>query len=184
MLLLWDEPHKVFQVGQVWKTFHGGWVIPKNLTAFDVPQKPFEVECIVGNSVIFPVKAIEENGLMDEEKFPHGWGDAQYLIRMKKAGWKLIVEPKSYVWCEPNTYPAPLHTMPKKEILRTLFVNKKHPLNFQRQFIARWEASPSKPQAFMAFLVHCVRLGMKSLKLKDPLQNVDDLKPNWSVVNE
>ena len=114
LLLLWNEPHKVFQVGQIWNTFRGGWQMPENLTAFNVGQKAFEVECIVGNCVLFPVRAIEENGLMDEKKFPHGWGDAQYLMRMRKAGWKLLVEPKSFVWCEPNTNSAPLTAVIKK----------------------------------------------------------------------
>lgn len=165
LLLLWDEPHKVFQVGQVWKTIRGGWEIPENLTAFNVPQTAFEVECIVGNCVLFPVAAIRENGLMDEEKFPHGWGDAQYLMRMRKAGWKLLVEPKSYVWCEPNTYPKPLHQMPVFETLRILFKNRRHPLNLQRQFIARWESAPTKIQAFFSYVVYLIMLTTKTLKL-------------------
>jgi len=165
LLLLWNEPHKVFQVGQVWKTLKGGWEIPENLTAFNVPQTAFEVECIVGNCVLFPTEAIRENGLMDEEKFPHGWGDAQYLMRMKKAGWRLLVEPKSYVWCEPNTYPKPLHQMPVQEIFGILFKNRRHPLNLQRQFIARWESAPTKVQAFLSYLVYLWMLSTKTLKL-------------------
>ena len=163
LLLLWNEPHKVFQVGQIWDTLKGGWEIPQNLTAFNVPQSAFEVECIVGNCVLFPVEAIRENGLMDEKKFPHGWGDAQYLMRMKNAGWKLLVEPKSYVWCEPNTNPKPLHQLQKSEILKILFKNRKHPLNLQRQFIARWESAPSKPQAVAAFGIYCFQLLSKAV---------------------
>jgi GT2 family glycosyltransferase len=164
LLLLWNEPHKVFQVGQIWKTFKGGWEIPENLTAFTVPQTAFEVECLVGNCVLFPVAAIRENGLMDEKKFPHGWGDAQYLMRMRKAGWRLLVEPKSYVWCEPNTYPKPLHQMPVRETLKVLFKNRRHPLNLQRQFIARWESAPSKRQAFLSYIVYLAALSTKTLK--------------------
>ena len=165
LLLLWNEPHKVFQVGQVWKTFKGGWEIPENLTAFNVSKEAFEVECIVGNCVLFPAEAIRENGLMDEEKFPHGWGDAQYLMRMKKAGWNLLVEPKSYVWCEPNTYPKPLHQMPLREILKVLLKNRRHPLNLQRQFIARWESAPTKWQGLLAFMVYCAQLFGKATRL-------------------
>ncbi len=183
LLLLWDQPHKVFQVGQTWKTFYGGWRIPDDLTAFTVPDKAFEVECIVGNCVLFPIQAIKENGLMDEKKFPHGWGDAQYLMRMRKAGWKLLIEPKSYVWCEPNTYPPPLHTLPKKEILRNLFVNERHPSNFKRQFVALWESSPTKLQALMAFGVYCLRLGIKSIGISDPFEKVGKSTKNQFVLN-
>ena len=176
LLLLWDEPHKVFQVGQKWKTLKGGWEIPENLTAFNVPPEAFEVECIVGNCVLFPVEAIRENGLMDEEKFPHGWGDAQYLMRMRKAGWKLLIEPKSFVWCEPNTNPPPLHSLSISEIFRIFFINRRHPLNLQRQFIARWESAPKKILAIPAFFFYCLRLGFQAVKVANPLQKVSSSK--------
>lgn len=165
LLLLWDEPHKVFQVDFRWETLRGGWQQKHDLTAFDFPEKAFEVEGMAGNCVLFPAEAIRECGLMDEEKFPHGWGDIQYIVRMRKMGWKLLIEPKSYVWCEPNTYPKPLHKMKKSEIFDILFKNRKHPLNLQRQFIARWESAPSKPQAFLSFFVYLTSLTGKSLKL-------------------
>ncbi len=170
LLLLWDEPHKVFQVGQKWKTLRGGWEIPQNLTAFSVGREIFEVECIVGNCILFPVEAIRENGLMDEKKFPHGWGDAQYLMRMRKNGWKLLIEPKSYVWCEPNTYPAPLHTNSLNKILNILFFERKRPENLQRQFIARWESAPSKILAVPAFAVYCLQIIFKAVKFSNPLR--------------
>src|SRR5215203_4444311 len=44
LLLLWDRPHIVFQVGQEWKTAHGGCIIPEDLTAFSVGPDPFDVE--------------------------------------------------------------------------------------------------------------------------------------------
>lgn len=164
LLLLWDEPHKVFQVGFKWETFAGGWSNPENLTAFECPQKAFEVEGLAGNCVLFPVEAIKQCGLMDEEKFPHGWGDIQYVVRMKKMGWRLLVEPKSYVWCEPNTYPKPLHHLPLSEAILNLTKNRRHPLNLQRQFIARWESAPSKIQAFFAFFVYLLQLSGKSFR--------------------
>jgi GT2 family glycosyltransferase len=164
LLLLWDEPHRVFQVGFKWETLSGGWSQPENLTVFDCPEKAFEVEGLAGNCVLFPVEAIKECGLMDEEKFPHGWGDIQYVVRMKKMGWRLLIEPKSYVWCEPNTYPKPLHQLSISETLRNLFKNRRHPLNLQRQFVARWESAPTKIQAFLAFLVYLLQLSGKTLK--------------------
>lgn len=164
LLLLWNEPHRVFQVGQTWQTLRGGWVIPQNLNAFDVPKKAFDVECIVGNCVLFPAKAIRENGLMDEKKFPHGWGDAQYLTRMRKAGWRLLIEPKSLVWCEPNTYPLPLHQVSNLKKLRELLFNRRHPLNLQRQFIARWESAPGRIKGLASFAVYLFQICGKSVK--------------------
>lgn len=162
LLLLWDRPHLVFQVAPEWKTLSGGWLIPEDLTAFDKGELPFEVEGIVGNCVLYPVEAIRENGLMDEKKFPHGWGDTQYTTRMRKSGWKLLVDPKALVWCEPNTHPPGLHTLGLRGALRVLFFNRRHPMNLQRQFIVRWESAPSKILAIPAFAVHCVQLMAKA----------------------
>ncbi|MBX7060674.1 MAG: glycosyltransferase family 2 protein [Pyrinomonadaceae bacterium] len=163
LLLLWDEPHKVFQVGQTWNTLKGGWVIPDDLTAFNVPQTAFRVECLVGNCLMLPAASIREVGLMDEKRFPHGWGDAQWMARFSKAGWNLLVEPKAFVWCEPNTYPKPLHEMSRSKVLRTLFLDKRHPLNLSRQFIARWESAPSQTKAVVSFCVYLTQLAGKTL---------------------
>ena len=164
LLLLWDEPHRVFQVGQKWKTWKGGWVIPEDLTAFDVGDRPFEVEGLVGNCVLISEKAIRECGLMDEKNFPHGWGDAQYMARLHKAGWRLLVEPRSLVWCEPNTYPPPLHKLSITRSLEILFRDKRQPQNLNRQFTARWHSAPTKAKAVIAFLVHLTHLIGKSVR--------------------
>lgn len=162
LLLLWDRPHQVFQVGAVWKTWSGGWQMPDDLTAFSVGKQPFEVESLVGNCVMFSVDAVREIGLMDEARFPHGWGDAQYFARFRKAGYTLIVDPRSLVWCEPNTYPPPLHRSGTGHAIKILFRDQRHPMNLQRQFVARWESAPSKPQAVAAFLVYALGLIGKS----------------------
>ena len=165
LLLLWDEPHKVFQVDFKWKTLSGGWTQKENATAFDFPSKAFEVEGLAGNCVLFPAEAVKECGLMDEKTFAHGWGDIQYFVRMKKNGWRLLVNPKVYVWCEPNTNPKPLHQLSVGEIGRILFVNRRHPLNFHRQFIARWESAPNKIKAAAGFAVYLFQLAGKTVKM-------------------
>ncbi len=165
LLLLWDQPHKVFQVGQKWNTLLGGWVFPADLTTFTVPEEPFQVECIVGNCVLFPAKAIRENGLLDEKRFPYGWGDAQYLIRLRNAGWRLFIDPKSLVWCEPNTNPVPLHRLSFGKKVRILFADNRHPLNLKRQFLARWEGAPSRILALVAFGAYLSQLALKALRI-------------------
>lgn len=165
LLLLWNEPHRVFQVGFKWKTAAGGWCLDDNLTAFEFPEKAFEVEGLAGNCVLLPADAVRQCGLLDEKKFPHGWGDIQYFTRLKKMGWRLLVEPKSFIWCEPNTYPKSLHQLPVREIFQVLFSNRRHPGNLQRQFMARWESAPSKFKAIFSFFVYLIQLTTKSLKI-------------------
>jgi GT2 family glycosyltransferase len=163
LLVLWNEPHRVFQVDFRWKTAHGGWRQAENATVFDFAGLPFEVEGLAGNCVLIPAEAVRECGLMDEKKFPHGWGDVQYFVRMRKLGWRLRVDPKAIVWCEPNSYPPPLHTLPIGGALRVLFRDRRHPLNLQRQFIARWESAPNKAAALAAYTIYLFSLAGKVL---------------------
>jgi len=167
MLLLWDRPDSVFQVDFKWKTSKGGWQQNDNSSVFDLPRNSFEVEGLAGNCVLIPTDAIKECGLMDEAKFPFGWGDIQYFVRMRKAGWKLLIEPTAFVWCEPNTNPPPLHTLGVLEVFRILFKNRKHPLNLQRQFIARWESAPSRWKASIAFSIYLLKLSRRVLHRGD-----------------
>lgn len=166
LLLLWDRPHMTFQVDPEWRPASGGWVFPSALTAFEVGKEPFEVQCLVGNCVLIPAEAIRENGLMDERNFPCGWGDAQYMTRMRRAGWTLLVDPLSRVWCEPNTYPRPLHSVSLKDRFRTVFLDSRHPANLGRQFKALWFSAPSKPSALLAFTAYIGDLTLKAFRLR------------------
>jgi GT2 family glycosyltransferase len=115
--------------------------------------------------MLVPAEAVRECGLMNEKTFAHGWGDTQWTTTFKKHGWRLIVEPTAYVWCEPNTYPPPLSTLPFAEKLRVLFLNERHPVNLKRQLQAMWHSAPGKPAAIVAFAVYCGKLALKSIKL-------------------
>jgi Predicted glycosyltransferases len=164
LLLLWNEPHRVFQVDPEWRTSEGGWIFPDNITLENVHKGPFEVDALVGNCVLIPAAAFVQCGLMDERRFPFGWGDAQYFERLRKSGWKLLVDPSALVWCEPNTNPIPLHTKEISSILRALFFDKRHPVNLQRQFIARWYSAPSKPKAVTAFLFYLLVMSKRAIR--------------------
>jgi GT2 family glycosyltransferase len=163
LLLLWDCPHKVFQIGSHWRTWYGGWQPRLQLTAFDVPQHPFEVEIIVGNCVLYPVAAIREVGLMNAKRFPYGFGDIEYTPRMRRKGWRLLIEPRARVWCEPNTdLPSP-SKLPKKKLVKDLFLDYENQYNLFRQFVSRWESAPTRTQAVTAFGIMLVRLGLKAI---------------------
>jgi GT2 family glycosyltransferase len=169
MLLLWDKPHQTFQMDFKWQTTRGGWQQNHRASAFDFPDTPFEVDGLAGNCVLVPAEAIRECGLMDEKRFPHGWGDIQYFVRLRRHGWRLMVDPKALVWCEPNTNPAPLHTLPFPKVLKILFRDRRHPLNLQRQFVARWESAPNSFSALAAYTVYLFSLiGKAIIRRSDP----------------
>jgi len=166
LLLLWDEPHRVFQVAPSWKTASGGWVFSESMTIHNIDNAPFEVEALVGNCVLIPRPAIDKCGLMDEKRFPCGWGDAQWFARMKKAGWKLMVDPNSKVWCEPNTNPTALHKLAIAGQFRSLLFDYRHPNNLRRQFTARWHSAPTRPKAAAAFAAYIAQMGIRGLRYR------------------
>ena len=83
LLLLWDTPHKIFQIAPEWQTFNGGWRHWHQQTVWTVPDKPFKVDLIVGNCVLVPAAAIKAHGLMNSKRYPN-FGDAEYTPRLKK----------------------------------------------------------------------------------------------------
>jgi GT2 family glycosyltransferase len=157
LLLLWDRPHAVFQIGPRWDTWYGGWRHPMNLTAWTVPKRAFDVELIVGNCVLYPVEAIRSHGLMNNAALPHWWADAEYTVRMRKAGWRLLVEPKAYVWCQPNTIAPSMRSMPVKSIIRELLWGYRSQRSLIQLFKGSWHTAPSHMLGIVAFFIRVFR---------------------------
>jgi GT2 family glycosyltransferase len=156
LLLLWDDPEKLFQVSPKWNMWVGGWKHWQNQTLSTIPQKPWEVELIVGNCILFPVEAIKENGLMNEERFPH-FGDAEYTPRMRRNGWKLLIEPRAKIFCQPNVSPPSLRRMGYGKIFHTLFVDKISGNSLRRRFYANIEGAPNPVEGTLAFFIFYIR---------------------------
>lgn len=156
LLLLWDEPHKVFQVSPRWETWSGGYRHWNRQTVWTVPSSPWEVELIVGNCVLFPVASIRECGLMDERRLPQ-FGDAEYTPRMRKNGWHLLVDPKARVFCQPNDPPPSLRSQSLGKIFKALFLNPYSGHSLRRRFNANYYGAPDKVQGAAAFLVFFFR---------------------------
>jgi GT2 family glycosyltransferase len=156
LLLLWDTPHKIFQVSPRWELSAGGFRHWVQQTIWTVPKKPWEVELIVGNCVLFPVAAIKECGLMNEKRFPH-FGDAEYTPRMRRRGWRLLIEPRARVFCQPNNLPARVRNMPFKKLMRTLFVDLGNAHSLRRRFLATWHGAPNRFEGAIAFPIFLMR---------------------------
>ncbi len=150
LLLLWDTPHKLFQTAPVWDTWSGGWRHWHNQTVWTIPKKPWKVDIIVGNCVLIPVAAINENGLMNSSRYPN-YGDAEYTPRLKKAGWNLIIEPKARVFCQPNSSPKSIRKLGVFTMFSALFVDLKDVRNMRRMLYANLDSAPTKIQGFTAF---------------------------------
>lgn len=164
LLVLWDDMKTVFQVAPRWKTLQGGWRHYYQQTVHTVPDKAFEVGLIVGNCVLVPVEAIRECGLMDERNFVN-FGDAEWTPRMRKRGWRLLLEPQARVFCQPNVPPKSLRNHSWKELYQTLWADRRKLQNLRVQFRSLWVGAPTKAHAVAAFTVHVGRLGLQSTRL-------------------
>ncbi len=160
LLLLWDEPHKVFQVAPRWSVSYGGWQHLYKQTVWTMPRAAWEVEAIVGNCVLLPVEAIRRVGLMDAKKFPH-YGDTDYTVRMRRAGWRLLIEPRARVFCQPNAPLPALREQSLKNLLNRLFFNERSAHSLKRIWMLNWETSPSRARGLLASAVFLTRLGLK-----------------------
>ena len=165
LLLLWDRPHQVFQVGPCWDTWYGGWRHPMRLTPWTVPRQAFEVDLIVGNCVLYPVEAILQVGLMKERDLPHCYADAEYTTRMRRSGWKLRIEPSAFVWCKPNNVPTSMRAMRVVTAFKELFFDQHSHRNLVNLVKSRCYTAPSGHLAAAASAIHVFRLGLHGLGL-------------------
>ena len=156
VLLNWETPHKIFQVAPQWQFWAGGMRHWHQQTVWTLPKRAFEVGLIVGNCVLYPTAAIKEAGLMDEKRLIQ-YGDAEYTPRMKRLGWKLLIEPKARVFCLPNDPPPGLGTMSLRQKLRALFVNSGNANSLHRRVYTTMFPAPNKLLGLLAVPIFYVR---------------------------
>lgn len=157
VLVNWDDRESVFQVAPKWNVWWGGmrhWV---KQTLRTLPERAWEVELIVGNCVLFPSAAIREVGLMDAERLPQ-YGDAEYTPRMRKAGWRLLIEPQAHVYCKPNDVPERISTMSARRMTTAMLFDPYHPHSLRRRLNMSVGSAPNKLEGYAAFVIFFVRV--------------------------
>lgn len=160
----WAEPHRVYQVGPVWDTWFGGWRRSAPCELWNLPKQPFEVRTLAGNCLLLPAAALRQVGLMDEGNLPQHGADLDLCARLRRAGWRLLVEPRARVFCQPNSPPS-LGALGWGARARALLFERTHPHNLRVLWLTRWRTAPSRLAGTLAFLVFVVRLGLRGLGL-------------------
>lgn len=157
LLLDWSTPHKIFQVAPRWELIRGGYRHWRNQTVWTVPDRPWEVELIVGNCVLFPADAVREVGLMDEKHLAQ-YGDAEYTPRMRRAGWRLIIEPTARTFCKPNDLITGFRKMPLSKKVKLLLFDPTGPYSLKRRFFASLGGAPNRFQGLLSIPIFYFRL--------------------------
>ncbi|MBP7475942.1 MAG: glycosyltransferase family 2 protein [Pyrinomonadaceae bacterium] len=156
VLLNWDTPHQVFQVSPRWELSKGGFRHWNRQTVWTLPSRAWEVEIVVGNCVLYPASAIRECGLMDEKRLVH-WGDAEYTPRMKKRGWRLLIEPTARVFCKPNDPASGFRSMPLRSQFDHLFRIPTSPYSLRKRLHATVGSAPSTALGLLAVPIFFIR---------------------------
>ncbi len=156
LLLDWTTPHKLFQVSPKWELLSGGFRHWRNQTVWTVPKRPWSVDIIVGNCVLFPVQAIREVGLMDEKRFVH-YGDAEYTPRMRRLGWRLLIEPRARIFCKPNDPPPRFRSLSFTDKIKALFSNSPNAHSLWRRHYMNIATAPNYLEGLAATPVFYAR---------------------------
>ncbi len=175
LLLLWDQPHRVFQVAPRWDTWYGGWRHYQAQTVWTVPREPFDVDLIVGNCMLVPVNAFREEGLFDE-RIPH-FADSEFTPRLKRRGWKLLIEPTARVFNKPNDFPPKLSEMSFAQLYNALWQKYHGAHNLRNRFMCNWLGAPSRLQGAIGFAVYVMRLCLQGAGLGPRWMKADKEKP-------
>jgi len=157
ILLDWSVPHRIFQVAPRWELLRGGYRHWFRQTIWTIPDSPWEVELIVGNCVLYPAETIREVGLMDEKRLTQ-YGDAEYTPRMRRAGWRLIIEPRARTFCKPNDPATGFRKLSFFEKVRRFFFDATGPYSFRRKFYGSLGGSPNVVEGVLAIPIYYFRL--------------------------
>lgn len=157
LLLNWETPHRIFQVSPRWELCSGGFRHWYKQTVWTVPQIPWEVELIVGNCVLYPARAVRESGLMDEKRLVQ-YGDAEYTPRMRRQGWRLLIEPRARAFCKPNDPVSGFRRLSISERLSQLFFTPAGPYSLRRRLNMNLGGAPNRLIGLMAVPIFFARV--------------------------
>ena len=94
---------------------------------------------------------------MDEKHLPQ-YGDAEYTPRMRKAGWRLMIDPRARVYCKPNDVPEKISKMGLRRMGATMLFDPYHPHSLRRRLNMIVGSAPNKAEGYVAFVVFFVRV--------------------------
>lgn len=162
LLLLWDQPHRVFQIAPVWKTLRGGWQHWQQQTVWTVPRSPWAVELIVGNCILYPAEVFAEAGYLNPQ-ISAQYGDAEFTTRLRKRGWQLLIEPRARVFCQPNYEHVSLTSRPIRQQIDLLFRKRASGMNVAHQFRQSIYTAPNKLIGLVGFWAFYIRVFVRKL---------------------
>ncbi len=143
-----SEPDKVWFAGG--KVQMGGRVLPMHMLlaerlSLPPDEPPRESEWLAGTSLLVRRSAIEKAGMMDPAYFLY-WEDVDWCFRLRRAGYSLLLVPRSRIWHRVN---ATAGTLPS---LGSVYYWERNRL----RFIEKWGTWGSRLTAWAKILSRSV----------------------------
>lgn len=128
-------------------------------SARDLPEL-LEVDAISGRGLLIPMHVIEEIGLFDDVKFPHGYADHEFCMRAKKRGYRLLINTRALIYSQPDprkSFSYIVTRYPLKDLIST-FSNIKFDWNI-KSLLNIYTASSGYPKGIIYFTIHLLIIG-------------------------
>jgi GT2 family glycosyltransferase len=94
-----DEPWKIWSMGGRYNWLSGNfWMLGCGQADDGRWNEPVEADWLPGMSVLVPVEVFKRDVWIDDKAFPQYSGDSDHSMRARKAGFKLMVWPRSIVY--------------------------------------------------------------------------------------
>jgi len=136
-------------------------------------QEFIDVDAVSGRAMLIPVSFIQKNGTFDQKKFPHGFADHDFCLKIKKHKYRLLISSRSLIYSEPGSDKSFFHLLrktPLPSMLKTFF-NIKYDWHI-KSLLAIYLNSRGKLRGFIGFFIHnCIFIKWMLLKLLLPYQS-------------
>lgn len=134
--------------------FAGGYVDWKNRGIYRIGEGEIDkgqydqrrdIEWIPGAGTFVNIRFFKKIGFIDDNTFPQYGADIDFTLRAKKAGYRIILEPKAVIWkkLEATGIFSPQNKMPFRMLYDAL-VSTRSPMNIKLQVTFLWRHCPKK----------------------------------------
>lgn len=124
------EPERVWSAGgavEWWKRGIRG--LHHGEAAEALPAEPFDADWLFGMGTYVPCEAFLEVGLPDARRFPQAWGDVDFTLRARRAGYRLVVAPGARLFHEVGDYDPRVAGSPDARTYLSWLGDPKHNLS-------------------------------------------------------
>lgn len=132
-----DKKEKIAFAGNNWNKFMARWRlnIPSGTPIQECKEDVLESDTLPGRGLLIPSHVFREIGLFDQKRFPQYGGDYDFSLRAKKAGYRLLVSCKSFIYSdvENRGYQSYLRDYSLRTYVLSYF-SKKSPRNWACRF--------------------------------------------------